>query len=116
MFVGSVQESTEQEPLLRNSSSNEEIFSSPPPGTETSVVERSEDPAEAISFCGALKIPVSFGELVIADDKKHTVCGVVLRQYGFTVTREGATLDKHWGKIIFKQDFSINPSCSPSSS
>ncbi|XP_012677484.1 glucose-6-phosphate exchanger SLC37A2 [Clupea harengus] len=50
-------ESTEQEPLLRNSSSNEEIFSSPPPGTETSVVERSEDPAEAISFCGALKIP-----------------------------------------------------------
>lgn len=45
----------EQEPLLRNSSSNEEIFS-----TNTSTaVEPEEDHTEAISFCGALRIPVS---------------------------------------------------------
>uniref|UniRef100_A0A671Q7B0 Glucose-6-phosphate exchanger SLC37A2 n=1 Tax=Sinocyclocheilus anshuiensis TaxID=1608454 RepID=A0A671Q7B0_9TELE len=43
----------EQEPLLRNSSSNEEIFS-----TNTSTaVEMVEDHTEAISFCGALRIP-----------------------------------------------------------
>uniref|UniRef100_A0A8C2E858 Glucose-6-phosphate exchanger SLC37A2 n=1 Tax=Cyprinus carpio TaxID=7962 RepID=A0A8C2E858_CYPCA len=48
-----VHESVEQEPLLRNSSSNEEIFS-----TNTSTaVEREEDHTEAISFCGALRIP-----------------------------------------------------------
>ncbi|XP_076129818.1 glucose-6-phosphate exchanger SLC37A2 isoform X1 [Alosa pseudoharengus] len=51
------QENAEQEPLLRNSSSNEEIFSSPQPGTSPSVVERSDDHAEAISFCRALRIP-----------------------------------------------------------
>ncbi|XP_063060031.1 glucose-6-phosphate exchanger SLC37A2 [Engraulis encrasicolus] len=51
------QESPEQEPLLRNSS-NEEIFSSPPPASANSVVvEHSEEEAEAISFCGALRIP-----------------------------------------------------------
>uniref|UniRef100_A0A8C0YQK9 Glucose-6-phosphate exchanger SLC37A2 n=1 Tax=Cyprinus carpio carpio TaxID=630221 RepID=A0A8C0YQK9_CYPCA len=49
LFVHSV----EQEPLLRNSSSNEEIFS-----TNTSTaVEPEEDHTEAISFCGALRIP-----------------------------------------------------------
>uniref|UniRef100_A0A8C1NRM9 Glucose-6-phosphate exchanger SLC37A2 n=1 Tax=Cyprinus carpio TaxID=7962 RepID=A0A8C1NRM9_CYPCA len=48
-----VHESVEQEPLLRNSSSNEEIFS-----TNTSTaVEPEEDHTEAISFCGALRIP-----------------------------------------------------------
>ncbi|XP_059404980.1 glucose-6-phosphate exchanger SLC37A2-like [Carassius carassius] len=46
-------ESVEQEPLLRNSSSNEEIFS-----TNTSTAaETVEDHTEAISFCGALRIP-----------------------------------------------------------
>ncbi|KAG1957407.1 glucose-6-phosphate exchanger SLC37A1 [Pimephales promelas] len=46
-------ESVEQEPLLRNSSSNEEIFSS----HTSTAVEPVEDHTEAISFCGALKIP-----------------------------------------------------------
>ncbi|XP_051552096.1 glucose-6-phosphate exchanger SLC37A2 isoform X1 [Myxocyprinus asiaticus] len=46
-------ESVEQEPLLRNSSINEEIFSS----HTSTAVEPVEDHTEAISFCGALKIP-----------------------------------------------------------
>lgn len=64
------QESPEQEPLLRNSQNNEEIFNSPAPSSDPApapapgstnrnsvVVERSQEPLEAISFCGALKIP-----------------------------------------------------------
>uniref|UniRef100_A0A673FWX9 Glucose-6-phosphate exchanger SLC37A2 n=1 Tax=Sinocyclocheilus rhinocerous TaxID=307959 RepID=A0A673FWX9_9TELE len=43
----------EQEPLLRNSSSNEEIFSA----NTSTAVETVEDHTEAISFCGALRIP-----------------------------------------------------------
>ncbi|KAL7838541.1 hypothetical protein AOLI_G00269450 [Acnodon oligacanthus] len=46
-------EDTEREPLLRNSSNNEEIFSNHTPA----VVEAVEEQAEAISFCGALRIP-----------------------------------------------------------
>uniref|UniRef100_A0A8C1HFE7 Glucose-6-phosphate exchanger SLC37A2 n=1 Tax=Cyprinus carpio carpio TaxID=630221 RepID=A0A8C1HFE7_CYPCA len=40
-------------PLLRNSSSNEEIFSA----NTSTAVETVEDHTEAISFCGALRIP-----------------------------------------------------------
>lgn len=45
----------EQEPLLRNSSSNEEIFSV----NTSTAVETVEDHTEPISFGGALRIPVS---------------------------------------------------------
>uniref|UniRef100_A0AAR2L0Y4 Glucose-6-phosphate exchanger SLC37A2 n=1 Tax=Pygocentrus nattereri TaxID=42514 RepID=A0AAR2L0Y4_PYGNA len=46
-------EDTEREPLLRNTSNNEEIFNNHTPA----VVEAAEEQAEAISFCGALRIP-----------------------------------------------------------
>ncbi|KAJ8388323.1 hypothetical protein AAFF_G00134770 [Aldrovandia affinis] len=46
-------DSGEQEPHLWNSSSTEEIFSSPEASTSEPAVEQSE----AISFCGALRIP-----------------------------------------------------------
>ncbi|XP_062845011.1 glucose-6-phosphate exchanger SLC37A2 [Trichomycterus rosablanca] len=46
-------ESSEQEPLLRNSVINEEMFNN----HASAVVESTEEEAEAISFCGALKIP-----------------------------------------------------------
>lgn len=53
-----VQEDNEKEPLLQNSSVNEEIFSSP--GLSNSISsESTEEHTEAISFCGALRIPVS---------------------------------------------------------
>ena len=53
-----VQEDNEKEPLLQNSSSNEEIFSSP--GQSNSISsEPAEEHTKAISFCGALRIPVS---------------------------------------------------------
>lgn len=51
------QEDNEKEPLLQNSSSNE-IFSSP--GQSNSISsEPAEEHTKAISFCGALRIPVS---------------------------------------------------------
>uniref|UniRef100_A0A673XLY7 Glucose-6-phosphate exchanger SLC37A2 n=1 Tax=Salmo trutta TaxID=8032 RepID=A0A673XLY7_SALTR len=51
-----VQEDNEKEPLLQNSSVNEEIFSSP--GLSNSISsESTEEHTEAISFCGALRIP-----------------------------------------------------------
>uniref|UniRef100_A0A8C9RIU9 Glucose-6-phosphate exchanger SLC37A2 n=1 Tax=Scleropages formosus TaxID=113540 RepID=A0A8C9RIU9_SCLFO len=46
-------ETSEQEPLLHNASSTEEIFSSP----ETTVRELPRDNEKAISFLGALQIP-----------------------------------------------------------
>uniref|UniRef100_A0A4W5PMU7 Glucose-6-phosphate exchanger SLC37A2 n=1 Tax=Hucho hucho TaxID=62062 RepID=A0A4W5PMU7_9TELE len=50
------QEDNEKEPLLQNSSSNEEIFSSP--GQSNSISsEPAEEHTKAISFCGALRIP-----------------------------------------------------------
>ncbi|KAM6970062.1 glucose-6-phosphate exchanger SLC37A2 [Aplochiton taeniatus] len=49
-------ETAENEPLLQNSSSNEEIFASIP-STSTISAEASDDHPEAISFCGALRIP-----------------------------------------------------------
>uniref|UniRef100_A0A8C8F7A6 Glucose-6-phosphate exchanger SLC37A2 n=1 Tax=Oncorhynchus tshawytscha TaxID=74940 RepID=A0A8C8F7A6_ONCTS len=50
------QEDNEKEPLLQNSSSSEEIFSSP--GLSNSISsESTEEHTEAISFCGALRIP-----------------------------------------------------------
>ncbi|XP_042182898.1 glucose-6-phosphate exchanger SLC37A2-like [Oncorhynchus tshawytscha] len=49
-------EDNEKEPLLQNSSSSEEIFSSP--GLSNSISsESTEEHTEAISFCGALRIP-----------------------------------------------------------
>uniref|UniRef100_A0A8B9HBE6 Glucose-6-phosphate exchanger SLC37A2 n=1 Tax=Astyanax mexicanus TaxID=7994 RepID=A0A8B9HBE6_ASTMX len=42
-----------REPLLRNSANNEEIFNN----HTSAVVEAVEEQAEAISFCGALRIP-----------------------------------------------------------
>uniref|UniRef100_A0A8C1ZNZ8 Glucose-6-phosphate exchanger SLC37A2 n=1 Tax=Cyprinus carpio TaxID=7962 RepID=A0A8C1ZNZ8_CYPCA len=52
-FLFLVESNVEQEPLLRNSSSNEEIFSA----NTSTAVETVEDHTEAISFCGALRIP-----------------------------------------------------------
>uniref|UniRef100_A0A8B9HD16 Glucose-6-phosphate exchanger SLC37A2 n=1 Tax=Astyanax mexicanus TaxID=7994 RepID=A0A8B9HD16_ASTMX len=46
-------EDEEREPLLRNSANNEEIFNN----HTSAVVEAVEEQAEAISFCGALRIP-----------------------------------------------------------
>uniref|UniRef100_A0A6Q2X4K3 Glucose-6-phosphate exchanger SLC37A2 n=1 Tax=Esox lucius TaxID=8010 RepID=A0A6Q2X4K3_ESOLU len=50
------QEDDEKEPLLQNSSSNEEIFSSPDQYNSISS-EPDLEQTQAISFCGALRIP-----------------------------------------------------------
>uniref|UniRef100_A0A8C7T2X6 Glucose-6-phosphate exchanger SLC37A2 n=1 Tax=Oncorhynchus mykiss TaxID=8022 RepID=A0A8C7T2X6_ONCMY len=54
--IADLEEDNEKEPLLQNSSSNEEIFSSP--GQSNSISsEPAEEHTKAISFCGALRIP-----------------------------------------------------------
>lgn len=62
----SVQESSEEEPLLQNSSHVDRTINGV---ISTEPAEIVEENTEAISFCGALSIPVSVTVLLMCDDE-----------------------------------------------